>query len=591
MGMITIKFNKGLHEEGVVKRTDSNLRANYYSLQTIIYKINESKYEIQLLNMIEFFDTIKNEFDKAIKPFYMDITLVKGMPQEFIEVVNEIDIKNDTLVGIFLNKEDMIDLLESKFPIKIIKSNITYSEEEIVLHLEIYIFNNNIGISDIKDFVLRLGVGFKDVEIHVVPYIDVKTKKSEFTSFDNDYWFENSKKIFSNEIELFDTKYFIKDKSKCYIDYTIYKYSYLDIRNLILIYDIVYLSLPSKENMDIFYQEQGITKNDLIELVERKRVVIVLTARDDFYDQELLNELYKKNKNFISLRGLNNITALFFCNMYKKWRVKWNFKESELIELQKKVLKNDDFALNQFYKYIMWPYYQYYYMQNLINLARPQNIMWLGINNVLETDKISDIVFYSSSIHIAAMLEASYFPSVINNKNITDAKLASLLYSMLNVHMYPFEYERADINDFTYFCNKNNKALKLLSCDKGISIHNYIDYSEKYKTTSKLLNIVKFISDKKNSMANKLIDEINNDIATFRIKKSNVFDLLLSGAGVANDVGLFSNIVSFILKLPFIANIYNELSINHRLQNNVIDAKDIVSYMAKLQGVVSLRRV
>ncbi|MBP3200734.1 MAG: hypothetical protein J6M39_03710 [Lachnospiraceae bacterium] len=589
--MITIKFKKCSHEEGVVKRADNNLRANYYSLQTIIYKINESKYEIQLVNMLDFFDVIKNEFDKAIKPFYMNIALVKEMPKEFTKVVNEIDVTNDTIEGIYLNREDMIDLLESKFPIKIIKSNITYSEEETVLHLEIYIFNNNIGISDIKDFVLRLGVGFKDVEIQIVTYSNVKTKKSEFTSFDNDYWFENSKKIFSNEIELFDTKYYIKDKSKCYIDYTIYKYSYLDIRNLILIYDIVYLSLPSNDHMDRFYQEQEITKNDLIELVERGRVIIVLTARDDFYDQELLNELYKKNKNIISLRGLNNITALFFCNMYKKWRVKWNFKESELIELQKKVLKNDDFALNQFYKYIMWPYYQYYYIQNLINLARPQNIMWLGINNVIETDKISDIVFYSSSIHIAAMLEASYFPSVINSKNITDAELASLLYSLLNVHMYPFEYERADINNFTYFCDKNNNALKLLSCDKGISIHNYIDYSEKYGTTNKLLNIVKFISDKKNSMANKLIDEINNDIATFRIKKSNVFDLLLSGAGVANDVGLFPNIVSFILKLPLIANVYDELSINHRLQNNVIDVKDIVSYMAKLQGVVSLRRV
>ena len=67
MGMITIKFNKGSHEEGVVKRTDSNLRANYYSLQTIIYKINESKYEIQLVNMLEFFDIIKSKFDKAIK--------------------------------------------------------------------------------------------------------------------------------------------------------------------------------------------------------------------------------------------------------------------------------------------------------------------------------------------------------------------------------------------------------------------------------------------------------------------------------------------------------------------------------------------
>ena len=177
MGMITIKFNKGSHEEGVVKRTDSNLRANYYSLQTIIYKINESKYEIQLVNMLEFFDIIKSKFDKAIKPFYMDITLVKEMPQEFIEVLDEIDIKNDTLEGIFLNSEDMISLLESRFPIKIIKSNTTYSEEETILHLNIYIFNNNIKTSDIKDFVLRLRVGFKGVEIKIVPYIDVKKKK------------------------------------------------------------------------------------------------------------------------------------------------------------------------------------------------------------------------------------------------------------------------------------------------------------------------------------------------------------------------------------------------------------------------------
>ena len=589
--MITIKFNKGSHEEGVVKRADNNLRANYYSLQTIIYKINESKYEIQLVNMLEFFDIIKSKFDKAIKPFYMDIALVKEMPQEFIEVLDEIDIKNDTLEGIFLNSEDMISLLESRFPIKVIKSNTTYSEEETILHLNIYIFNNNIKISDIKDFVLRLRVGFKGVEIKIVPYIDVKTKKSEYTSCDDNYWFENSKKIFSNEIELFDTKYFIKDKSKCYVDYTIYNYSYLDIRNLILIYDIVYLSLPSNEHMDRFYQEQEITKNDLIELVERGRVIIVLTARDDFYDKELLNELYKKNKNIISLRGLNNVTALFFCNMYNKWKKTWSCKDSELIELQKVVLKSDDFALNQFHKYIMWPYYQYNYLQNMLNLARPENIVCLGINNIIDSEKPSDIVFYSSAIHVAAMLEASYFPSEINSKNMTDAKLASLLYSLLNVHMYPFEYERADINNFTYFCDKNHNVLKLLSCNKGISIHNYIDYSEKYKTTSKLLNVVKFINDKKGSMANQLIDEINNDIATFRVKKANTLDLLLSGAGVANDAGLFPNIVSFILKLPFIANIYNELSINHRLQNNVIDAKDIVSYMAKLQGVVSLKRV
>ena len=137
-----MEFNKGSHEEGVVKRADNNLRANYYSLQTIIYEINESKYEIQLVNMLEFFDIIKSKFDKAIKPFYMDITLVKEMPKEFTKVVNEIDITNDTIEGIYLNREDMIDLLESRFPIEVIKSDVPYSEEETILHLEIYIFNN-----------------------------------------------------------------------------------------------------------------------------------------------------------------------------------------------------------------------------------------------------------------------------------------------------------------------------------------------------------------------------------------------------------------------------------------------------------------
>lgn len=589
MNKLIIKFNKGSYEEGIARRTDSNLRAHYFSLETTIYKINASDYQIQLHNMLENYNVIKTEFDNRIKQFCMNISLVKDMPKNFEKILKPLEITENTIEGIFLNEDDLKSLIENRFDIKILKYNARHSDIENVLEIDVNGEKSSDVAEKIKNFVIDLGVGFKDVIVKYEYCKNTKTSIERCLLNDNDFWFDNSKKIFSNEITLFDSHYFVKDASKCYVDYTIYKHTYLDIRSLILLFDKVYLSLPSKDNMNIFYMEQGLTREDLIELVERNKIVIVLTTYIDFYDKSLLNELAKNDNSIITLRGLNNIFAMFFTEIYYKWRKKWENSETQLIELQKEILITDNSILKSFYKYLMYPYFQYNTMQNYLNCPHPTNIMCLSIDDIIDENRKSDICLFSSPIHIAAMLEALYFPCEIDNKNQTDAPLSNLLYSLLNYHMYPFDYERNDINNFTYFCNDEYNPIQILRCDKGIKIQNYIDYSEKYKTTNKLFNVIKYISCNSIKNANCVIDEINNDIASFKLKGSSMIEYILKGAGVVTDIGIFPTIMSILLKFPKVLDMYNEISINHRLQNNIIIEKDVVSYMSKLQAVVSLK--
>ena len=76
-----------LYDCGGVKRADLRLKTKYYGIKTKIYLIEKNHYAIQLLNFLNMFDAIKEDFDYTIRSVGDWVELTSQKPESFIAEV------------------------------------------------------------------------------------------------------------------------------------------------------------------------------------------------------------------------------------------------------------------------------------------------------------------------------------------------------------------------------------------------------------------------------------------------------------------------------------------------------------------------
>lgn len=269
-----------------------------------------------------------------------------------------------------------------------------------------------------------------------------------------------------------------------------------------MLYDKTYLALPIENNLETFLEYQNITKNELIELVERGKVIILLPNTESRYDKKLIMEAYNHgNNSVISKRGINALIACYLAEVEKSY---W----SDYPEYRKMIfniypyLKNlKDEKAEQLAKFIAWPFTAKLQSFKILNQCGPMAISNFGINTVIEelvhsmekTNELSfEFVVNSSNIHIATALQATYFPfnEEGNGRKYSDSGVSTILANLLNSYYYSSPNEIEQIKRVSEISKRENNYINLLHCDNTVKITKFADKAEQYNTTTKLASIL-----------------------------------------------------------------------------------------------------
>ncbi|NFT91128.1 hypothetical protein FDF86_01690 [Clostridium botulinum] len=566
------------YREGEIRRADLNLRKEFLGLITKIYRIKSYIYEIQLINYHENYEFISKYFNNKIRPVTSDIHIVLDTPKSYYNVISNIDLNDITQnhEGIFLNKNMFESILISKFfRIDFNKISINHNNGFVVT-VEVL---NDISLNDeldIKSFIMDMKVGINKVEVNKISKpVDKKIyisdvglactdKKYVYSIRDSEFWFDNVEKIYKGELSRENIDIFDKNKSKCYLDFSVWDNVNINIRNNILLYDKIYISFPLESNMSNFLESQRIKKSDLIEMVERDKLAVLLPNTESRYDDKLLMELYSHNpKSIISKRGINALMAMYFCDLEKKYLSNFGDSIDELLYIYKDLRISNDKSKNLLAEQLVWPIKAKIDSYELLNSYSPMRLSSIGVNKFFDliddgSSKYKNMKFEltsnSNSIHIATALQATYFPFTTRGKDgrtYSDGQVANILGNILNTYQYCNPQQQSKINIYQKYMDLNPQYINLLSTDNTVNISEFLYSSEKYNTPEKLKDIIIKLDNMSESERNKRVSEINNTIVNLGKESKNALKTtghyLLSGAGLIPGIGTGISIMSIIM--------------------------------------------
>ena len=607
-------MNEMRYDSGSIKRADLRLRTKYYGIKTKIYLADNGRYMIYVMDCLGIFDEIKNDFNYNIRSVGDWVELINKEPESFmaeIPPLTNIAYKNE---GIFLTHKMFESLLISKFP-RVDFLNIEV-EHQNGAQVVITVAENTIEneISRIKQFIYDLKNGFSKVNFRkssisksILTNRDVDlacTDKSfNFSIADSEFWFDNVEKIYSGDICKNSLRFFDSTKTKCYMDFSVWNNENINIRSNALLYDTIYLSLPLGDHLDDFLSQQHLKQTDLDELVERKKLVVLLPNTEIRYDKKLLDRLYDIDPNcIVSKRGINALMAMFYCELERKYLSLWEGNEHVLETLCLECVNKNDKQSRLLYDWLLWPIKVKSESYELLTSYSPLKLPSIGANLLFnsfldDTTKGKAIQFEltanSNAIHIASALQATYFPFATKETTgpiYSDETVSCLLGSIINSYRLNTSEEQNEINEYTELLDKQRNAIYLLKSDNSVSIRHILDYAEKYDTTHALMKILFNISELDQGQQKARIEEYNNLIAEIgkeHINKGSVINYILGGAGFLPVVGTAASITSLIMQVFSDVGIKKDI-VNKKIIKGKAKTKDEVYLLDKLSRIAKL---
>ena len=608
----TTKLNP-LLDAGCVKRDDLHLRLKYYGLKTKIYAVAPYHYAIEILNCHDMYEEIKKDFDRCIRRLGNWVDLVKEKPAEILEEIEPLINIAHNNEGIFLTHKMFESLLVRRFShVNFLSTKVEHQNgivEKIVVGKE----TKASDIDEIKQFILDMNLGYSEVVVekteqermalyHNEVDIACTDKRFQFSVDDSDFWFENVEKIYSGEVTAEHLRFFDKNKTKCYLDFSVWENRNINIRSNVLLYDTVYISFPLDINFEEFLRQQNLTIDDLRELVERGKLVILLPNTESRYNCHIIEELYRLNHNsVVSKRGINALMATYYCDLERQYMSFWKGNEAILESLCIECMKSKDEMIRRVSDVLLWPIKAKTESFELLTSYSPLKLPSIGANTLFDMsirnmerskDVEFELVVNSNSIHIASALHATYFPFYTGeaNEQYTDAGVADVLGRVLNSYRYYDANQRSSLSSYQEVLNKERNAIYLLRSENNVSMKHILDYQEKYNTTQTLKNILQKLVQLEPLEREQKIREYNNLIAEIgkeKIGMTNILNYILSGAGFIPGVGTGASIVSLILQ------IFEDLQLKEKwrlekLKNDNGSTKDEVYLLDRLSRVAKI---
>ncbi|AGC75877.1 hypothetical protein LX97_00561 [Nonlabens dokdonensis] len=487
---------------GPTRRTDLYLRAEYPEIRTIIYRLTENEFAIYSEDFPNEFEEFRKKFNFEIRLISAVVELINNRPNDYLEIIEPIadkDISKD-FEGIPMSKISLFNLLHSKFP-KINFHKLNDSAGVVNIHIADYsikegnteklIYINKFEKERLEKFLknLKTNIDFNiivekhekkpDIErvntYNPVNFIYASNlahrKASEFYRRDEALWYDKVDKIFEGNFKKKDLYFYDDNSYSCYVDYSIFPN--IDLRNHLFLYEVIYLTPPFEKNIAAWLKESKIERKEFLGLVERKRIMLVLTQPEFRYDGGFIRDVYAIDPNaVITRRALACMQQIDLVEKYNNYIFKDVADLKDVRKFTTAIAEKLGKDPNTLFNTIVWPIKALRNSFEALNEKGLVSASVYGVNKIIEKgasatygkDLEFEYTVNSPSIHLAHSLNATYFP--FRGKDYSDEFYASTMGTMLNF------YKNATPQNLKSFVENDKRA------QTGVPIINPIDLIE-----------------------------------------------------------------------------------------------------------------
>lgn len=494
---------------GYVRRIDLHLRGIYPELTTIIYQTEEQKFLIYCEDVHGDFEDFRNNFNGTIRFIATPVDVSLEKPTKYLRTIDAIEDKEipKRFEGVIMNLGQFFNTLQAKFPniyFHKIKDDgglitiYTATFEEKIGN-DVYLrFLNNDQRRELEKFLNELNWPIKfliieekrpchpDLDISEVEhskelYASSLGRKTRLKCFirDEALWLDNIDKIFEGSFTKNDLYFYKPGEYSCYLDYSLY--DNIDIRNLLFLYQVIYLSPPVNRSIAQWLTNLKLKQSDLLELISGARLKIVLPYDAHKYDFSFLSSVLEVNPNaLITRKALDALMQIDIVNIADDYLFNDIKIIKELRAISSQLADNSKLHLNYqaIFKLLIWPIQAKRKSFSILNHGGIISVPSFGANKIIEkelgeiVDKDVELGFLatSSTIHLANALNVTYFPYRTKN-GFTDAFYANALGGLLNFYKMA---NSARIGSLLRGQNEFNNSVSTINPIEVFEVNNYI---------------------------------------------------------------------------------------------------------------------
>lgn len=552
-----------LNYDGWCRRIDLNFRAEYPYISTRIFKISNYEYHLYAIGLAEDFSHIEKIFDNKIRYITTPIKLVAKIPEKYEYELTSIADENipSNFEGIPFTLDQMLVHIAS------IHSNVMFSQiredhenSRIIIELALnskqhdldnvekttsqlkspYSFQVIIGNTEAKKIIMH------DEVFSIAPSQYKKDLNCNFLERDESLWFENIDKIYSGEFKKSELYFIEKNKSSCLVNFSIFKNS--NLRNHLLLYDIVYCVLPFSENINNFFEDQKISRFEFLTLLKRGRIKILNIQPEIRLDYGLLNEAYSENpSSVISRRALSALSAIDLVELNQSYIFSDPELEKHILPLLKQISELTAINLDLISNFILWPKKALRNSLDTLNQSGPIGIAQYGVNNTItrllpsKNKQSYDFEFTvnSNQIHLAHALDATYFPFYTENAEYSDHPYALMMGHLLNFYK-KYSYQTLsqcyDMNEMKMITNPSLSLISIFDINEYIPILEFENELSSGTTRKYMQSLFSELSTLDQTDRNERIHQYNIELEKALKNKNKIrhgLDLGLDALGMA----------------------------------------------------------
>ena len=492
-------INLILNYDGWCRRIDLHFRSRFPHLNTRLFKLDDYEYQLYLVDSIDDFDEISDAFNREVKFVTAPIKLVMNIPETYkIEIEKITDDKIPSkFEGYPLTNTQIYSHILSIHPnVKVSKIEEDHNNRLIIVELSGNYESDIVeGVEETAaalkgpySYKVRSGgeltSNFKtsDEVFNIAPSQTKSELNCAFIERDEALWYENIEHIYNGSYKKSDLYFFDPSKTAYLVNFS--KFQNANLRNHLLLYDVVYCVLPLAQEMSNFLVNQKISKDEILRLVKRGRLKILNMQPENRLDYGFINEAFQENPSaVVSRRALSALCAIDLVEMNQSYALSDPEIDKYIYPLVQEVSKLTGKDIGTISNFLLWPKQALRRSLDSLNQAGPMGISRYGINNPIidslpaeNKEKIEfEFIVNSDQIHLSHALDATYFPFFVDGEKYSDHPYALMMGEMLNFFKNSSCQNISNLVDVENIKLAQNPSLGLIS---AFDINDYIPVLE-----------------------------------------------------------------------------------------------------------------
>jgi hypothetical protein len=421
-----------ISNEGYTRRIDVGLRARFPNLQTRIFEISSDRYVIVFDKNLMEAEEIRDHFNNKIKQVTVVVDISNDLPSTYLREIPPIRDQDLSCgyEGLPLRKFDLFNILASRFPdLPILDIEDTH-DPTTVINIKL---GHEIG-ADLMDEVESFCRAFKlpaEIEIKVVPDgifdpkwvsdippVEIRSSKlrpdcPSFVKSDEAFWFSNIDFIYAGGMPPERFPGMEPSETSCYLDLS--AGDNLNLRQALLLYDVVYCSPPTADQHETFLAKQGFRESDLLYLVEQNRLRFLLTDPEEILNTAFLENVAERSPS--ALMGRRTVAALLASDLVqtaREYRLADPAASAAVGELSKELGSAFGIPPDTVLQMLLWPVAARRQSLTYLLDRGSKGVLGFGVGEFVAPhfSKIRlEALTRSERVHVGHALRATVFPA------------------------------------------------------------------------------------------------------------------------------------------------------------------------------------